>query len=908
MMEDPAGSSWLWAGKLAPPQSQTLSVRRDALLARLARRERIELLLVISPPGFGKTTLLTQWRTTLQCGATPRPVAWLSLDEADADPNRMLAYLVLAVEAAGVDAGPLGQRARTQELDPDPQRNVAALLQVLRQAGGRVTLMVDDYHRAACPPVDQIMLTLLERGSEVLDLVIATRARPSWPLAVLKARGLVQEVDAQELVLSQSEAGEILGPEYDHTALAILHSRTEGWAVALQLARLWFSRGQGSLHGLQALSGQVADIAEYLAEQVVAALPAPLREFLVDTAVLERFNAELADEVRGRTDSALLLAQLSPYEALVVPLDVSRSWFRYHLMLADHLRTQLAPQRARDIHRAAAKWLGRQSDWGPAVEHAVQAGDSALAIELLQAAGGWQVVLRKGIPYTQGLLRHFDEISRRTDPTLLMVQSYLYAKLGDEPLAMELLRLAEVAVAEQPKLRRDFEVIAVLVHVYFDRLDDIDRWPVNVEAVMARAPGDLMCQATLLCGGAVKALSQARMGEAIEAATAARARMRVVQSPLGENYCLLHLAQGLAMRGELADARSVIDEALGLAESNFGMDSSLKALVDCFKAQHLYWQGDWAGAAPRLREGATTVEHVDGWLDVFAVTAELGWRIALRHEGLSAALNVLEHTAQQARNRRLQRLVQLVNAWRVDLSCQCSHLAQARQEANASQLEALWRAALQNDPERANWRLVEAGALALMRLQLAQGAPREALAVAEQARPWLQSRGLAIAVWRLDLLSLVARRRSSVGEGTDAAGGDAAKSTVLAHLNHAGQQALAPIMAHDMAGLVLEVGPSILPSLPVADAGWPPALRKVLTPLRGWQAHPPRQRAQFSGKESEVLALLVDGEPNKAIARALGISENTVKFHLKNIFQKLDVDSRAAAIRAALQQGLGLRD
>ncbi|TDM06775.1 MAG: LuxR family transcriptional regulator [Ideonella sp. MAG2] len=857
-------------------------------------------MLVISPPGFGKTTLLTQWRAALLNAPTPKPVAWLTLDDADTDPNRLLAYLVLAFEATGVDTGALGQRARTQALDPDPQRNVAALLQVLRQHGQRMTLMVDDYHRAASPTLDLVMLTLLERGADILDFVVASRSRPQWPLAALKARGLVQEIDAQDLVLTQSEAADILGPSYDLAALSILHARTEGWAVALQLARLWFARGQGSLLGLQSLTGPVADVAEYLAEQVVMALPLALREFLMETAVLDRFNAELADAVRGRSDAAAMLMQLRPYEALVVPLDVSRSWFRYHLMLADYLRTQLDPQRGREIHRAAAHWLGRQSDWGAAVAHAVQAGDEALAIRLLQAAGGWQLVLRKGIPYTQGLLRYFDDISLRTDPTLLMVQSYLHAKLGDEPLAMELLRLAEVSVADRPELQRDFDVIAALVHVYFDRLDDDDRWPVRAEDAMQRAPDDLLCQATLLCVGAVKAISLARLDEAIAASTAARARMRVVQSPLGENYCLLHLAQAHAMRGDLQDARRVIDEALALAESNFGMDSSLKALVGCFKAQQLYWAGDWAGAAPRLAEGLSTVEHVDGWLDVFAVTADMGWRIALRLEGLSAALKSLEHTAQQARHRRLERLSALVSAWRVDLNCQSGLMAQARQEANAAQLDRAWRAALTLGPNEATWRFVEAGAMALMRLHLALGAPREALALAELARPWLQQRGLAIPAWRLELLSLVARRRATADEA-----GTKASENPSKPLQQALEVTLAPLIQHDLAGLLLEVGPMILPCLPSAEGQWPAVLRKVVTPLRGWQAHPPRQRTLFSGKESEVLALLIEGTPNKSIARALGISENTVKFHLKNIFQKLEVDNRAAAIRVALQQGLG---
>jgi len=882
-------SAWMWVGKLAPPQSHLDEVRRDTLLARLVEHMRSALTLVISPPGFGKTTLLSQWYGLLRAEEAPTPVAWLSIDEADVDPNRFLAYVVLALAAAGIDLGVLSQRAHTQALDINPQRSLAALLLALERADKRVTLMLDDYHRAACPAVDEIVLTLLERGSRSLQLVVASRTRPGWPLATLKTRGLLHEVAAGDLVLSLSESSQILGGGLDRAALSIVHSRTEGWAVAVQLARLWLAGGSGTSSGLQAFDGRVADVAEYLAEQVIETLPPECREFLLETSPLERFNAELADEARGRSDSAALLAQLAPFEALLVPLDAAHQWFRYHLMLADFLRPRLDARRGQQIHRAAAGWLARQEDWVMAVWHALQAHDIPLAIRIVHQAGGWELVLKRGIQYTQSLLQQFDGLTRRTDAELLLMQAYLHAKLGDESLASELLRLAEVAVQGVPALRRDFSIISALVHVYFDRLDAMAQWPADGAAANQALPDDPLGQATVLCASAVAALAWGRMAEVSRAASDAHTRMRLVGSPLGENYCLLHIAQASSITGQIGVARQRIDEAVALAEANFGTDSSLKALAGCFKAQHLYWQGQWAEARPWLLAGQETLVYVDGWLDVFAATAEVSWRITLRHDGLQQALQVLDDTAHMARGRALARLTRLVSAWRVDLLSQCSLVAQAEQEAQAALLEPQLGDSMRSASGRGmDWRFIEAATLALARLQITSGAALAAQGRLEAGARMFEAAGLMLPCWRLRLLAMLAQRRAL---------DSAVPATEI-------QAVLAPISRHGLAGLLLEAGPPALGLLLKLEGTLPPPMMAVLTQLRGWQTHPPRQRPQLSGKETQVLQLLVAGQPNKTIARALDISENTVKFHLKQVFQKLAVDNRSAAIAAALRQGI----
>lgn len=882
---DTPAHAWMWFGKLTPPHTQLESVPRDSLLADLDAHAACPLTLLVSAPGFGKTTLLSQWRARLQNATGGMHVAWVSLDEADAEINRFLSYVLLALEEAGLDIGGLSPLASTRTLDEQPQRTLASLLRTLERRAARITLVLDDYHRAQCPAVDEALLTLLERGSRWLHLVVSTRNRPAWPLASLRTRGLVYEVDASHLPLSVTETRRLFGPLVDAAALDTLHAKTEGWPVALQLARLWLARGSGSAFGLSSFSGSVVEIAEYMAEQIVDNLPEDCRDFLLETSLLERFNADLADTARQRDDSARILGRLSQFDALLVPLDPGRIWFRYHLLLADFLRSRLPAGRARGVHRAAARWLARNDDLMQAIAHARAANDAALALRLVVDSGGWELILRKGIRYTENMLRQFDQLDTRGEPELLLVHAYLHAKLGKHALALELLRLARVAIGEGAALQRDYDVIEAMVHIYLDRCDGRSRWPVSGDTAQQRWPDDPLAQGMLLCAGAIDALAWGRMSHVVQAARAARVQMHLAASPLGENYCLMHEALALAMTGQVPRASQLVDEAIVLADANFGTDSSLKGIVGCFKAQHLYWRGNWEESMRWIQEGAQTLEQIDGWLDVFATHAELAWRTAMRRGGLPLAQAVLERASQIGRDRHLNRLLHLVQAWRVDLLAQCGQVVQAMQEAQAADLESTIS---RHAPADLDWRRLEAVTLALARLALARGSNAAALSRLETVADTFEQAGLLLCAWRLRLLALVARRKTQ----------GAGPSPALV------ESVMEPVLRFGLAGLLLEVGPAILPLLPDANNETSRSLGDAVSQLRGWQAHPIRQRTQFSTKEMQVLALLAGGQSNKRIARELGISENTIKFHLKKIFQKLDVDNRAAAVSQAMQRGL----
>jgi LuxR family transcriptional regulator, maltose regulon positive regulatory protein len=892
-MEESAPSlDWVLVGKMSPPQQVVAIAQRQDLIERLRQHRDKRLIVVIAPPGFGKTTLLGQWWAESR-QASGGMTAWLSLDESDADVGRFMACLLLALAQAGVALGDLGRMgaagAREPSLDADISRTVLGLVDVVRRATSAICLILDDYHRASSAGVDDIIRRLIEAELPQLQIVLAARQRPRFQVSALKARGLVHGIDAHDLVLSQSEAAQVLGGQLSRSDLAIVHARTEGWAVAVQLARIWMEQGQGSAVGLQAFGGQMTDVADYLTEQLVAQLSPDLREFLLDTALLERFNPAMADAVRERRDSQALLTRLGDFEALLVPLDSQRTWFRYHALFADYLQLRIEPDRARQIDTLAARWLAGQRDWSSAVRHALRAGDTALAVQLVRAAGGWELVLWRGMRYAQNILDQFDDQTLRSDPALLIMQAYLHARLGHEDLAAEMLRLAEWGMGHDIGLQRDYKIINALVQTIFDRFGPLERWPASVEAVEAALPKDNIGQGTLLCCSALAHFGAGRMEATVGIARLAAVRMQFANSPLGQNFCLMHEAMALSTSGQVSQASSLIDDALALAEKNFEAQGSLKSMVTCFKAQHLYWQGDWEAASRCAAEVPHIMLHNDGWYDVYASAFEVQLRLCWREQGMAAVAPMLTQIANFGRERRLPRLVQLTQAWRVDLLAQSGQLAQARLEAHASDLAALAQAAR---TPAANWRLAEAAVLAMVRLHICAGTPHLARSLIEMAQDAFAQRALTLPVWRLQLLDHGAQKR------VQASGEELSQLTAL----------LSRIHAQDALGLVLEAGPGMLPWLSRIDAAGagiaPGPWADLLGRLQGTQAGVQDARAGFNAKALEVLALLADGLPNKQMARALGVSENTVKFHLKQIFAKLSVDNRLSAVTSAQKLGL----
>jgi LuxR family maltose regulon positive regulatory protein len=378
--------------KLYVPQLRRSLVARPRLSERLDRGAEAKLTLVSAPAGFGKTTSLAAW---LAQTAEPRSVAWLSLEESDSQPVSFWTYVVTALHsvAPGVGASVLPLLRSGQPATESVLTTVLNELNELSARSGGLALVLDDYHLADGPEVAAAMAFFLEHLPTHIHLIISTRADPDLPLARLRARGDLVEVRASDLRFTLDEAAaylnEAAGLDLTAGAIAALEGRTEGWIAALQLASLSM-QGRADVAGFIAtFAGDDRYIVDYLVEEVLTRQPEHIRTFLLQTSILDRLSGPLCDAVSARAGSKTMLEGLDRANLFLVPLDDHRRWYRYHHLFADVLQTHLRDERPDDIaelHRRASEWYDQAGEPSPAVRHALASGDADRAATLVERA------------------------------------------------------------------------------------------------------------------------------------------------------------------------------------------------------------------------------------------------------------------------------------------------------------------------------------------------------------------------------------------------------------------------------------------------------------------------------------------------------------------------------------------
>ena len=895
--DSPAMPDWVLADKLAPPRSRVAAVAREALLQHLDRAAELPLTLLLAPPGFGKTTLLGQWHQRLR-ERGEAAVAWLSLDEDDADPGRFLAYLALAARGAGIELGaPLQAALQQQGQDLDVASTLPVLIRAIRAAPRRLLVILDDYDRGHASALDEVVTRLVEHAGGQLHLLLATRRAPALPLARWALQGQLERIGARELALDDAETLALLGPQVPAAMARQLRRQTEGWAVALQLAGLWLGGDERRRDDLGRFSGRTAELAAYLAEQVLNDLDPALRALLLQLSPLERFNAALADAVRERDDSGRLLERLAHFQGLLVALDGEHEWFRFHPLFADYLYQQLerdTPGLAPQLHRRAAHWFDAHGQLPEAVRHAVRGGAIDSAADCIARAGTWQLLLRHGTAPIRALLRRFPRSSIGERPALNLTQAYLHMKLGEFAHAQTLLeRFRDFPEQVRAPFERDYTVVVALLR---DLLDQVCANPRGLAQIAAQAAAldedDSLGRGTLWCICATTALGRADFAGAERYAQLAGTAMQASASEVGASYALIHLAQSHYYRGQLERAEAICRQALAIAQRQQQLDPTLQAVGQCLLAQLQCEHGRYDEAADCLQPALGFLEQHDGWLDIYAAGYETALVLARQHDRSGrAALALLDHIDRIAHARHLGRLADLALAWRLHVLLDqppspAIDVLVARTGGEARFAHAL------GQPQ--DWRFLAALGFALARWHRLGGRTRAALAVLQ---------GVEAACVAADNQVQLARARARIALVLHDRGESAAALPYLRHaLQHvASTQAWQCLLELGVPGKALlrmarQQDPQAAPNTTLAMT-----IQALLDKLR----HDQDSGADlFSERELEVLALLAQGDANKQIARRLALSENTVKFHLKNLYRKLEAGTREAALASALQRGL----
>ena len=330
--------------------------------------------------GYGKTTLVRSW-----CVERPEAVIWVTLDSADDDPVRLWTHLATAVERLGEGFGRralscLGVRGAPIETAVDE------LMNGLVAYGRRVTIVLDDLHAVRGEASVRSIAHAIERLPANARLVASTRSDRAIGLARLRARGVLTEVRARELAFTVDETRELVAREgigLSSESVELLVDRTEGWPAGLYLAALWLRDLHDPNGGVREFAGSARQVGDYLADEVLIALPPDIKDFLVRTSVLGRFTPELCDAVLGRDDSAAVLADLAHSNMFLVALDNRGEWYRYHHLFGEVLQLELGRDAARELRRRAAAWCDAHGLAEEAIEYAAAAGDAEMVAELL---------------------------------------------------------------------------------------------------------------------------------------------------------------------------------------------------------------------------------------------------------------------------------------------------------------------------------------------------------------------------------------------------------------------------------------------------------------------------------------------------------------------------------------------
>ena len=379
------------ATKLYIPPPRPKIVLRPRLIERLNEglSSGRKLTIISASAGFGKTTLVSEW--VASCG---RPVAWLSLDEGDNDSTCFLIYFIAALQTIAPKIG-AGMLAALQSHQPPPIESIlTALINEINTLPENFILVLDDFHIIDSKPVDNALTFLLEHLPPQMHLVFATREDPPLPLARLRARGQLTELRAADLRFTTSEAAGFLnqgmGLNLSVENIAALEARTEGWIAGLQLAALSMQGRSDAASFIKSFSGSHHFILDYLVEEVLQRQPEHVRNFLLQTAILDRLSSPLCDAVTGQEDGKGMLEALERGNLFVIPLDDQRQWYRYHHLFAEVLQAHLReaqPDRVSALHRRASEWYERNGLRPDAIRHALAAKDFELAAGLIELTG-----------------------------------------------------------------------------------------------------------------------------------------------------------------------------------------------------------------------------------------------------------------------------------------------------------------------------------------------------------------------------------------------------------------------------------------------------------------------------------------------------------------------------------------
>jgi LuxR family maltose regulon positive regulatory protein len=860
-------------------------VLRGALFERLAGADAVTV--VSAPAASGKTCLLRSW--IVEAGLTDH-AGWTTVRHGERDERRFWLSVIggLASIAGGEALAQLGG-ASLLGVELLLERLLAEV-EALEEPG---VLVIDDVHELRSAEAQAQLERFLTRLPTQLRVVLLTRAATGLGLHGLRLTGALTELGATDLRFTLQEVRELLdgaGIALSDAGVALLHERSEGWIGALRLAMTPLAAHPDPERFVSEFSGCERTLAGYLRAEVLDRQPPEVRDLLLRTSVVERVSGPLADALVGGSGSERVLHELDDAGAFVTALDVGRSWFRYHPMLADLLRLELRrlnPTLISTLHRVAGQWHEQHGDVVEAIRHAQAAPDWSHAAQLL-ADNELDLLLDGRAATVRDLLAAFPPDAATRDPELALAFAMARAFDGlDAESAMHVAIGERLASAVCEDRRHRFEQGLGLTRLWLARLRGDGPGALEafgtIEAARRAQPASEptrsgLDEATALLNLGIAELSSLQLEDSRHHLEQALALARRIGRPCVEMACLAHLALGAAHGGlPVSVARRSAEQAAAIAEAH-GWDTHPDAAAAfTVKGLTLVWLGRFADAAGWLDRAQRALADVAAP----AIEALLHNARALLFLGQRRVDDALvAFRAAEAAGRGLPSAHPIVLSLR-------GRVLRARLEAGeAAGVRSVLADMTQSDRSRAEMRLAAAA------LGLSDDRPEDAID---------------------ELASVIDRSAPAVYPGPAAI--EALLLDAAAHDQLGDVRAVEASLERALA--LAEPDGIVLPFALVADrellerhqghrTSHAALLRAVLDVLAGASVQPETAplREPLSDAELRVVRHLPSNLKATEIAAELCVSANTVRTHLRHIYAKLDVHARTEAVTRARQLGL----
>lgn len=877
--------------KILPPRPHKHAVQRDVLLARLFGESAPRVVVFQGPAGHGKTSLMLQAQAA--CDRRDYLTGWLSLDDGDNDVQRLIDHLQAIVAMLGGRESD-SRAGEDDTLTPRSDWLIGRLLEL----GQPVALFVDDLHAVTDKSSLRLLRELIGNAPDRVRWFLASRVVPEVGLPKLVAGEEARIITADALRFSRAEirrlfdSGQALS--LSEAELDAVFSGTEGWPAAVQLYRLALGSDAVRASLRQGRASAPREVADYLAENVLGQQPAAVQSFLLQTCVLARFSASLCDALLDRHDSHEMLAKLERDGLFVRRLAAAEGWFTYHALFSSFLQDQLArsgPAAVRDAHSRAAAWFESRGELEEALHHhlGAHAIERACAVfdrwaEELVPEGHLGTVARWAARLPS------DAAQRRPGIAVKLAWAYSFL-VRHEPLG-PLLPVLQASLSNA-STDADPRLALAMVMILQDDPAQALAYAALMEQQSQAASRFERFERSASCNvRAFVAMAEGQFDDALRWLARGRELSEQANATFTLGYSVVHTGLTLLAQGQLQESISQL--RAGISDRRMVLEESVsKACMACALIFALHEANETNEALALFEQFHSMI--VEACVhDYLVVCFRSVARIHDERGAPDRALAVLEEAEGLAYAGRWPRAVQLIHCERLRRELIVGRVDRAQSIANRLAPD-------DGASDRDDWvrfsEDIDGPRIARIRLAAHAGQAEDAIAAIESCLAPARAQGRVHRMIRLHMLAAIAYQRlGQIGAAQQAlvrAIERAAPGGYVRMFLDEGPVLVRLLKAH--AGrLTSDVGDNRdtqcllgkllgAPEIASSVGDTPSITAPLLEPL--------------TKREQKVLAMLADYLSNEQIAKAMFVSDNTVKFHLKNIYSKLGVKTRLEAIR-----------